>query len=260
MNVRTIISAVVVIAGCTKAKPSAQETATKPTTGAAAQATQAFDGLTVGGTFDRARVPYDNPCDSDALDSEPNIRVMFYTGKECRDGKFPDGTSVIVLVDDRSSKISALAWVGGTYFDSRNAPLETGTPVAEAVKAWGQPTVKFDLQTMHVLRFANGTRVLSNRNDQVIGFAFGEWPDADGKRWDPLDQVNGRYTAPVASGAVSAADCQAAMTHAYELMGSKGPVSEEDLEDCRANNTPEQVKCMSAAKDKDALSSCYSDH
>ena len=65
---------------------------------------------------------------------ESNIKVMFYTGKECRDHQFPDGTSVIILVDSASSKISALAWVGGTYFDSRNAPLKTGTPVAEAVK------------------------------------------------------------------------------------------------------------------------------
>jgi len=247
------------VAACTKGEPSARETATKPTTGSSgASAVSTFDGLSVGGTFDRRRAPYDHPCDSDALDGEPNIKVMFYTGKECRDHQFPDGTSVIVLVDSASNKISALAWVGGTYFDSRNAPLKTGTPVAEAVKAWGPPAAKFDLQTMHVARFANGMRVLSNRSDQVIGFALGEWPDANGQRWNPVDQVNARYTAPIPNGAVSAEECQAAMAHVYKLMGSQEPVSKVDIDDCRANSSPENARCIIAAKDNDEVAKCYS--
>lgn len=250
------------VAACTKApkgEPSARAPATKPTTGSTgALAVSTFDGLSIGGSFARSRAPYDHPCDSDPLDTEPNIKVMFYTGKECRGHQFPDGTSVIVLVDSASSEISALAWVGGSYFDSRGAPLKTGTPVGEAVKAWGQPSAKFDLQTAHVARFANGTRVLSNRNDQVIGFAFGEWPDANGPRWNPVDQVNARYTTPVLSAAVSAADCQAAMAHVYELMGSNKSVSQLDIDDCRGNNTPENVKCIIAAKNNDEVVECYS--
>jgi hypothetical protein len=92
----------------------------------------------------------------------------------------------------------------------------------------------------------------------VIGFGFGEWPDANGQRWNPVDQVNSRYTAPVPSGAVSAEDCQAAMAHVYELKGSKEPVAQTDIEDCRANSSPENVKCIIAAKDDDAVAKCYS--
>jgi len=62
-------------------------------------------------------------------------------------------------------------------------------PSRRVVEAWGQPAEKFDLQTMHVARFANGKRVLSNRNGLVIGFAFGEWPDAKGELVEP----RGRY-------------------------------------------------------------------
>jgi hypothetical protein len=243
---------VIAVAACTKApknEPSPRET--KP-----ALFATTFDGLAVGGPFDRSRAPYDKPCDSDALDGEPNIKVMFYTGKECREHQFPDGTSLIVLVDSANTKISAFAWVGGTYFDTRNAPLKTGTPVADAVKAWGEPVAKFDLQTLHVARFKNGRRVLSNRNAQVIGFAFGEWPDAYGQRWNPVDQVNGRYTTPIPNGAVSAADCQAAVAHLYALMGSKDPVSQTDIDDCRANDSPATIQCTIAAKDMDAATKC----
>src|SRR5213075_2658557 len=102
---------------------------------------------------------------------------------ECRHHQFPDGTSVIVLVVSAGSKISAFAWVGGTYFDTRNAPFKTGTPFSEVVQAWGPPATTFNLQTMRVARFANGTRVLMNMNAQVIGFAFGNWPDTNGPRW-----------------------------------------------------------------------------
>ena len=48
------------------------------------------------------------------------------------------------------------------------------------------------------------------------------------------------------------------MAHVYELMGSKEPVSQVDLDDCRANSSPENVKCIIAAKDNDEVAKCYS--
>jgi hypothetical protein len=268
MNVRSImvrftglrvgVVAAVATAACTKVPKSeagATQIAAKPGSNVASVAT--FDGLSVGGTFDRARAPYNNPCDSDPLDGEPNITIMFYTGKECRHQQFPDGTSVIVLVDRASSKISALAWVGGTYFDSRNAPLKTGTPVAEAVTAWGPPAAEFHIHTMHVMRFANGTRVLSNWDHRIIGFAFGDWPDAIGQRWDPLDQVNRRYTAPVFDVAVSEEDCKAVTEHVAKLSGLNLTANQADIDDCRAHTTTENAKCIIAAKDRDDVEKCF---
>lgn len=127
-----------------------------------------------------------------------------------------------------------------------HAPLKTGTPVAEAVKAWGQPAAKFDLQTMHV------------GNGQVIGFAFGEWPDADGQRWNPVDQINARYPAPVPNASVSVEECQAAMAHIYDLMGSKESVDQVDIDDCRATSSSDRVKCMLAAKNTVEVADCES--
>lgn len=58
--------------------------------------------------------------------------------------------------------------------------------------------------------------------------------------------------------ALSEEDCKTAMTHVYKLMGSKKPVGQVDLDDCLANSSPENVKCIVAANDNDAVAKCYS--
>jgi hypothetical protein len=204
-----------------------------------------------------ARSPYDDACDNDPLEHEPSIRAMIYAGgRPCRRSQFPDDTSVVILVE--GDTIAAFGWMGGTYFDRRSRlPFKVGEPIDRAIAQWGKPAATFDLQTMHIARFGNGIRVMSGRFDQIIGFALGDLPDdPKSDRWRSFDHLYGAYTTHVGNPAVSADECRKVAARLYELAGSKGPIAESDVADCRANNTPEMNRCILAAK-PDAVSACF---
>ncbi len=162
----------------------------------------AFDGFELGDEFGSkvgSRAPYAHPCDDDPLDSEHTLRAMVYAGRPCHGQTFPDGTSVVFLVDNAGSggPIRAFGWMGGTYYAQKIAlPVNLGDPTANAFTPYGLPAVTFDLEGLHVARYRNGVRVLSNLNDRIIGFAFGELPDdPSSERWRVFDQIYNKYVA-----------------------------------------------------------------
>jgi hypothetical protein len=256
---------IVALVACGHSSSSPEQTPSPAVAATPGALPTAFDGIAIGARFAAVeqRSPYDKACDNDPLEHEPTLRAVIYAGaRPCHHAQFPDGTSVVILVENATDKIAAFGWMGGTYLDMRSGlPLKLGDSIDKAVALWGRPAAKFDLQTMHVARFSNGLRVMSGRLDQIVGFAVGDLPDDPAtERWKEFDHMYGAYTLPV--GLTSGSDeCPQAMAHMYELSGgANSKVADSDLADCRANFTPDTRRCVLAAKSKDDLGGCFNHH
>jgi len=271
---------VALLAACTPATPPPTAPSSTPSTTAssrppsnqverapAAASPRLFDGFSLGDPFARvlARAPYDQRCDDDPIDGQ--YRVMVYAARPCRGRTFPDGTSVVFILD-RDHTIRAFGWLGGSYYQGKVAlPLEISDSVARATAVYGKPFASFDLRSLHVDRFAGSVAVLSE-GQTIVGFVFGAMPDDPAvERWSVFDQMYRRYTPRPApsTAAVSAADCMTLMEHIAHVRGTDPKDAQQALDrgdrddwisSCRWKMTPQSAACIHAASTPGELDRC----
>jgi hypothetical protein len=164
-----------------------------------------LDGFRVGDTFEsiHARAPYDAVCDDDPVDHRTRLFVG-YGALPCNGQSFPEGTTFMVILPYRTTDrfrapIAAVAWFGGTWFETRSSfPVHIGAARNDARARLGRPAGTFALadgrEPLDVDRFRGDVFIVSRAN-AVIGIVLGTMPsDPDNEQWRMIQQGYWRYT------------------------------------------------------------------
>ncbi len=170
-----------------------------------------FDGVKLGQSmlsFYRHRL-YAAPCDDDALPKH-KLRVVVYAATPCRDRVFTENTSFVVFTDldeknPKDQAIRTVAWLGGSYFDSRsNFPLRLGTAMRtkrrrkQLAASLGQTverTMTLQRQTVVTVTTLTGAIHLLDDGKRLIGVVLGPMPSStDNELWSGIMQMWEKYT------------------------------------------------------------------
>lgn len=280
---RAWIVAIVMVVACSKA---AKTTPERPAPRVAADYT--LDGTKLGMSYAKqvmARDPYQEPCDNDPI-GDKSRRAMVYGGEPCRDHAFPDHTTVVFEIDmkggdDYDAPIRAMAWLGGSYFDSRSDfPLHVGEKADRASvlgTARGDLTLEDHDVTLIVRRFDGDVAAILD-GDVIVGYVLGPMPaSADDEQWSVISQMYRRYTRrpdrplevgdPSAVGAhgVTRGQCAKAIEHVKAIFDGDPHVKNSDKQELRDPHAIDKcldeldrakLDCIMKAQDTSALDAC----
>ncbi len=151
-----------------------------------------FDGHRLGDGYLEKFVTtpaYQNPCDIDPI-NDGKRSVVFFTGKPCKGKSFPQSTTVVMFTsgvfseENPNPPVSAIAWMGGNYFDSHsNFPLTMGASEDLVVRTLGEA-----LETQTVPGPENKSLIIRRHPEntfslilggKAVGYAVGELPPID---------------------------------------------------------------------------------
>lgn len=220
-----------------------------------------------------ARPPYDRPCDDDAVDDPPTRRALVYGGLPCRGSAFPERTTLIVFMDwadgdDFDRPIRAIAWLGGSYFETRSTfPVRIGEPAMRATAVFGEPVASFEISQKAPLvawSFAGDIHAVIDRS-LIAGFVIGPMP-ADGTKgdWEVVAEMYLEATPKksVGTGQVSRETCRDVLEHTDRLIGQdpahpRDPAKRErEIDECVDHATPAAAACALAARAMEELEAC----
>lgn len=163
-----------------------------------------FDGFRLGASFRSAvmsKAPYQHPCDADPIEDRGRT-IVVYMGQECRGQTFPDRTTVLFYLryaaDDASldQPVEAIAWMGGSYFDTRSDfPARIGQPPAQVDRALGPAASTFRLggrRRFVTVRAHPGNVYSVVYERRVVAFVVGQMPaDHEAESWEGLLEMIG---------------------------------------------------------------------
>lgn len=163
-----------------------------------------FDGFQLGANLKQAvmsKSAFAHPCDDDPIENNKRT-IVVYMGQECRGRTFPQGTTVVFYLphaegDARLAQpIEAMAWMGGSYLDSRSDfPARVGQRPAQVDSALGRPTSTFRLggrRQFVTVREHPGDVYSVVHENQVVAFVVGQMPDDHGaESWEGLLEMIG---------------------------------------------------------------------
>jgi hypothetical protein len=163
-----------------------------------------FDGFRLGAnlrTDVMSKAAYATPCDSDPIEGRKRT-IVVYMGQECRGQTFPDNTTVLFYLPfaegdaSLAQPIQAMAWMGGSYFDSRSDfPARVGQRPAQVDSALGRPTSTFRLggrRRFVTVREHTGDVFSVVYERRVVAFVVGQMPDNhEAESWEGLLEMIG---------------------------------------------------------------------
>ncbi len=153
------------------------------------------------------------PCDIDSINGGSRS-VAFFTAKPCRGPGMTEQTTIVVFTSPaiteqtRNPPVTALAWMGGTFLNTRSDfPVHVGTTGEEASQILGRPlqTVAFeDEQRVMRVRKHTGDTYSLEVDGSIVGFVVGEMPpmileSEEFEEWGALFESWFKFTAPYQS-------------------------------------------------------------
>lgn len=172
-----------------------------------------FDGAKLGEGFRDEFVRHMTlvpPCDVDSI-NEGTRSVAFFTAKPCRGEGMTEHTTVVVFTSPALSSqtpnaaVDSLAWMGGTYLNSRSDfPIQVGTTENEAVRVLGpvseEVTFRKNNFELKIEKHSGSVYSLVARN-RVVGFVVGNMPaltpeDEEHEEWRAIEAAWFQFTLP----------------------------------------------------------------
>jgi|GEM_PF-3476921 len=161
------------------------------TPAALAQADWTFDGAKLGQGFSDEfirKTHFVQPCDMDPI-NEGARSVVFFSAKPCRGPGMTEGTTIVLFTSPALSRenpnpaVTTIAWMGGTYMNSRSDfPVQIGATEADAIAKLGEikDSQVFRKGTRSVTLAAHSDTVYSLiSNGKIVGLVVGEMPKID---------------------------------------------------------------------------------
>ena len=161
------------------------------TPAALAQSDWTFDGGKLGQGFSEEFVRnthFVQPCEMDPINDETRS-VVFFTAKPCRGPGMTEGTTIVLFTSPAitsntpNAAVTTIAWMGGTYMNSRSDfPVRIGATEAEAIAQLGE------ISETLTKRRGNKIIKISKHSDQnyslimagkVVGLITGDMPKID---------------------------------------------------------------------------------